>query len=252
MDKKYNLLIVEDNINELNIMSSFLSKKNIFNTIKTANNGENAIELAKKYKPDIVLLDIVMPGIDGISVLESFKKNNIKTKVIIISALSVNPITLNTMKLGALYYMVKPFDLDVVYERILNVLSIIEDDNILMRISSYLQLLGISTSLKGYNYLRDSIFYFISHKEEDIQLKTIYEEIAKRKGLSYKSVERAIENAIDTAMKKNTTNTYFEFFGNTINDIRCKPTAREFITTVVDKILLEDNSYNYRILEHQA
>ena len=48
MDKKYNLLVVEDNINELNIMSSFLSKKNIFNTIKTANNGENAIELAKK------------------------------------------------------------------------------------------------------------------------------------------------------------------------------------------------------------
>ena len=129
MDKKYNLLVVEDNINELNIMSSFLSKKNIFNTIKTANNGENAIELAKKYKPDIVLLDIVMPGIDGISVLESFKKNNIKTKVIIISALSVNPITLNTMKLGALYYMVKPFDLDVVYERILNVLSIIEDSS---------------------------------------------------------------------------------------------------------------------------
>ena len=216
----------------------------------TASNGNEAIELAKNSKPDIVLLDIVMPGIDGISVLESFKENNIKTKVIIISALGVNSMTLNTIKLGALYYMVKPFDLDVVYERILNVLSVIEEDNLLRRISSFLQLLGISTSLKGYNYIRDCILYLVTNNNKDIQLKCVYEEIAKRKNISYKSVERAIENAIDTAMKKNTTNTYFEFFGNTINDIRCKPTAREFITTITDKILLEDNSYI--ALEYQA
>lgn len=250
MGNNYNLMIVEDNINESNIMSSFLSKKKIFKNIITASNGNEAIELSKKYKPDIVLLDIVMPGIDGISVLESFKENNIKTKVIIISALGVNSMTLNTLKLGALYYMIKPFDLDVVYERILNVLSVIEEDNLLRRISSYLQLLGISTSLKGYNYIRDCILYLVNNNDKDIQLKNVYEKIATKKNISYKSVERAIENAIDTAMKKNTTNTYFEFFGNTINDIRCKPTAREFITTITDKILLEDNSY--KALEYQA
>lgn len=244
MEKKCKLLIVEDCIEEQQAMYNYFIKKPIFSEIETASNGYEAINKIKSMTPDIVLLDLIMPdGIDGIEVLEQIKKLNINTKVMIVSALSFNEITIKTIKEGALYYILKPYNLDIVYKRILSLLNSIEEDNLIIRISSYLQLLGISTALKGYSYMREAIYISIKRQKDYLSLQEIYKIISIKYLTSQKSVERAIDNAIDNAVKKNNINTYFEFFGNTINDIRCKPSPREFISMITDKLLIEDNYF---------
>lgn len=249
MKKKYKLLIVEDNKTERDLLVSYMSKKEIFHSIYTATTGTEAIIQAKHEKPDIILLDIILPGgQDGVDVLEAIQGISPKPKVIVTSGLAFDENTINLIKLGAVYYILKPYSLDMIYRRILNIFEAIEEDSILVKISGYLHLLGISTALKGYHYVREAIYLSIINRKKDYALKTIYEIIAKKNQISSKSVERGIDNAIDRAMQRNTANTYFNFFGNTINDIRCKPTSREFISAVVDKILLEnkelDKLYN--------
>ena len=245
MENYYSLLIVEDNKDELNLLHSYMEKKKIFSTINVASTGNEAVEIAQKVKPDIILLDLILPGgMDGMDVLNSIQSIKPTPKVIVTSGVSFNNMTLQTIQLGAVYYILKPYNLEMVYRRVLSVLNILEEDTIIIKISSYLQLLGISTALNGYYYLRDAILFSIINLEKRYSLKQIYSIISKNRGTSIKSIERAIDNAIDTAMKKNTANTYFDFFGNTINDTRCKPTSREFISMITDKILIENPSYN--------
>lgn len=248
MKKKYKLLIVEDNKTEIDLLVSYMKQKDIFHSIHIASTGEEAIQKTKIEKPDIILLDIVLPGgKDGVDVLENIQAISPKPKVIITSGLSFDENTINLIKLGAVYYILKPYNLDMVYKRILNIFDVMEEDVILVKISGYLQLLGISTALKGYYYLREAIYLSLINSKKGYTLKSIYEIIAKKNKISTKSVERGIDNAIERAMQRNTANIYFNFFGNTINDIRCKPTSREFISMIVDKILLENkdlfNSY---------
>lgn len=253
MKKKYKLLIVEDNKTERELLVSYMSKKDVFHSIYTASTGTEAILQAKKEKPDIILLDIILPGgQDGIDVLESIQGISPKPRVIVTSGLAFDENTLNLIKLGAVYYILKPYNLDMVYKRILNIFDVIEEDAILVKISGYLQLLGISTALKGYYYMREAIYLSIIHSKKGYTLKRIYEIIAKKNQISLKSVERGIDNAIDRAMQRNTANIYFNFFGNTINDVRCKPTSREFISTIVDKILLENKELIERYNEDFA
>lgn len=244
MNTNYNLLIVEDNVNEQKVLKSFLENKNIFSNIFVATTGEEALELSQEYEIDIVLLDLILTGgIDGISVLEKLRETENSPKVIITSGIPFNNVTLKTIRLGAIYYIVKPYNLEMLYNRILSVLDVMEEDSLMLKISGYLQLLGISPALKGYSYIREAIFIKLTNLEKEISLKDICIKISEKTRTTEKSVSRAIDNAIDTAMKKCNINIYIDFFGNTFNSIRCKPSSKELINTIVDKIIVENNLY---------
>lgn len=241
MNNQYSLLIVEDNKDEQKTIKTFFENKNTFENIFVATTGEEALSIVANNKINIILLDLILNGgIDGIGILEKLHDSENSPKVIITSGIPFNNVTLQTIKLGAIYYIVKPYDLDMLYNRVLSVLDVIEEDSLMLKISSYLQLLGVSAALKGYSYIREAIY--IKLKDNNSTLKDICKKISASKNTTEKSVSRAIDNSIDTAIKKCNINTYIELFGNTFNDIRCKPTANEFISTVADKIQLESNT----------
>ena len=120
MQKETTIIIADDNVDFAQILNKFLSNQEGIKVIGVVNNGEEALELIKVLEPDIALLDVIMPQLDGLGVLEKLDliNNPRKTKFMMLSAVGQDAITQRTMALGAQYYMIKPFDLDVLVERI--------------------------------------------------------------------------------------------------------------------------------------
>lgn len=107
-DKKHTLLIVDDSLIIRQVIARFMKSFDI-EIIATAHNGETALELYKKFRPDYVTLDITMPGLGGFHVLEEMIKINKKSKIIVVTALADKATGLKALKMGASSYLNKPF-----------------------------------------------------------------------------------------------------------------------------------------------
>ncbi|MDO8744230.1 MAG: response regulator [Candidatus Brocadiaceae bacterium] len=104
------ILVVDDEVKECELLRRFFEKKGY--TVITSNNGMDAIEKVQNESPDIMLLDIRMPGMDGIEVLKCVRESNKKIGIIMVTAVMDEDIAKNTMKLGADEYITKPIDLE--------------------------------------------------------------------------------------------------------------------------------------------
>ena len=119
--EKLNVAIADDNERMLRLLGDIIESDDELNVIGVARDGEEAYNVIKAKEPDVVLLDIVMPKLDGLGVLD--KVNNDKSikkhpTFIVISAIGQEKITEDAFNLGADYYIMKPFDNDMVINRI--------------------------------------------------------------------------------------------------------------------------------------
>ena len=124
-NSKISVLIADDNKEFCSILSDYLlNQKNIIVT-GTAKDGKEALELIQEKEPDLVVLDIIMPHLDGLGVLEQLRKMDLekKPRVIILSAVGQDKITQQAINLGADYYVVNPFDMDIFTKRIISINS---------------------------------------------------------------------------------------------------------------------------------
>lgn len=112
------ILIADDSIFMRNVLKDILAK--VGHELIDAENGKEALEKYDSEKPDLVLLDIIMPEVDGIEVLKKIGKT---AKVIVISAVGQEKMVEEAKSLGALDYIVKPFDNEKVLEAVKNVLK---------------------------------------------------------------------------------------------------------------------------------
>lgn len=119
------ILAVDNEQEVVDMLKEFLSEND--HTVYTALNGRAALELMKKIRPHIVLLDIVMPGMDGISTLKEIKKVDPTVGVIMATAIKDEDLARSAMALGAYDYVVKPFDLqyleDVLSVKMIDILG---------------------------------------------------------------------------------------------------------------------------------
>jgi two-component system response regulator (stage 0 sporulation protein A) len=166
MTEKIKILLVDDNQNFIELLKDRIEFSDTFEVIGEAGNGEKALELMHALRPDIVILDMIMPVLDGLGVLERFYQSDnadYKPKIIILSAIGQDSITTQAITLGAKYYMVKPIDFDLLIERLEQIIreegsstvaNVPMDDFILQRrITEVLQLLGVPPHIKGFVYL---------------------------------------------------------------------------------------------------
>ena len=118
--KKITILIADDNKNFCEIMEEHFKKYSDMQIIYIANDGITAYEKIKELKPDVAIVDGIMPRLDGLGILEKLDKNNNSDAPIFImlSAMSQEKITQKAIDLGAEYYIVKPFDIDSIATRI--------------------------------------------------------------------------------------------------------------------------------------
>ncbi len=241
--------VVDDNEKFCAMMSDYMKSQNDFDVVGVGHNGLEALDIIKNHNPDVIVLDIIMPHLDGIGVLEKLRKDSsCKTRVIMLTAFGQEQMTKRIADLGAAYYILKPFNLDVLASRIRQMYSGITSTGTPLRgeggikaeISSYLHMFGIPANIKGYLYLRDSIRMVV----DDTKLlgaitKILYPEIAIMHNTTASRVERAIRHAIEVAWRRGNVDSLNEFFGYSIDSDRGKPTNSEFIALVADNIRLK-------------
>lgn len=265
MSKEIRITIADDNIDFAQILNKYLSKQEDIKVVGIAYNGEDAVEIIKKQKPDIALLDVIMPQLDGIGVLEKLDllKDPMSTKVMMLSAIGQDSITQRTLALGAQYYMIKPFDLEALVARIREIdAGLVEnipstetiikspiinltnkEESLESLVTKIMHEVGIPAHIKGYQYIREAIIISVNDIEAINSItKILYPMLAKRFKTTSSRVERAIRHAIEVAWNRGQMDVNNEMFGNTISASKGKPTNSEFIAMIADKLRIESKS----------
>ncbi|HHY60703.1 MAG TPA: sporulation transcription factor Spo0A [Clostridia bacterium] len=250
MAEKINVLIVDDNREFCEILHNYLTENEEFSVVGVAHNGLEALKLIQEKEPDVIVLDIIMPHLDGIGVLENLETMDlaVRPKVIILTTLGQEFMTKRTVELGADYYILKPFDLDVLGVRIKQlakgslkgVSNPVKTRNLDVEVTKIIHQMGVPAHIKGYQYLRDAIMFVI----DDVSLlgavtKELYPMIAEKYHTTPSRVERAIRHAIELAWDRGNVEMMNRFFGYTINVERGKPTNSEFIAMIADKLRIQ-------------
>ena len=124
MSKKYSILVIDDEIEILDMLSRFLNR-NLNFSVQTFSNPVSALSsINNNTKYDLVLLDIMMPQMNGLDVLEKLKEINSDQKVIMMTAYSTLDKVLKSHKIGATNYVMKPFSsLDSLEKKVIEVLE---------------------------------------------------------------------------------------------------------------------------------
>lgn len=259
---KLNIAIADDNAKVLQLLDKIVSSDEELNVVGKAGNGEDLYDIIKKQEPDVVLLDLVMPKVDGLTVMERVNKDQEIRKhpaFIVITAVGQEKITEDAFDLGADYYILKPFDNEMVINRIKH--TRVEKDrnfakvqkvnayeskkeymerNLETDVTNIIHEIGVPAHIKGYQYLRDSIIMSVSDMEMLNSItKILYPTIAKKHQTTPSRVERAIRHAIEVAWSRGKMDTIEELFGYTVSNGKGKPTNSEFIALIADKIRLE-------------
>lgn len=232
---KINVAIADDNQRTVEMMTELLEQESDIEVIASADNGEDALRIIKERQPDVVLLDIIMPKLDGIGVLEHLQNENLSKRpiIIMVSAMGQENVCEEAMDLGASYFILKPFDLRTIIKQI-------KQARIKQDVTKIIRDLGIPAHIKGYQYIREGIIMAI----EDINMmnyitKLLYPTIAKKYKTTSSSVERAIRHAIEVAWSRGKVELLEEMFGYTISAGKGKPTNSEFIALIADKLRLD-------------
>lgn len=260
---KLNVAIADDNERMLQLLDDILNTDSEIQVVGKAKNGEEAISLIKEKEPDVMLIDIIMPKLDGLTVMEKVNQDTSLKKhpaFIVITAVGQEGITEDAFNLGANYYIMKPFDNNTLLNRVKYVKNnsgrhpvankkMKQNDEIKRAdmevsleadVTNIIHEIGVPAHIKGYQYLRDAIMMSINDMEMLNSItKILYPTIAKKYQTTSSRVERAIRHAIEVAWNRGKMDTIDELFGYTVNNGKGKPTNSEFIALIADKIRLE-------------
>jgi len=271
MNEKISVLIADDNVEFANTLTNYLGKDEEMEVVGVAKDGLEAVDMIQKDKPDVVVLDVIMPHLDGLGVLEKLQGMTLdkSPSCIMLSAVGQEKITQKAISLGAEYYVVKPFEIDVLIKRIkdlkyyspvvqqpsfanymvreessnyikINPRKKNNESNLEALVTNIIHELGVPAHIKGYQYLREAIMMVVN----DIDLineitKQLYPEIAERYNTTPSRVERAIRHAIEVSWSRGRLETTNGIFGYTVSAAKGKPTNSEFIAMIADKLRLE-------------
>ena len=271
MNEKIKVLVSDDNQDFAKTLVNYLSKDEDLEVVGMARDGQEAYDKILQTKPDVALLDIIMPHVDGLGVLEKLNSADVEKKpmCIILSAVGQDKITQRAIELGAQYYIVKPFDISILIKRIKelkyyqplqNKSSIIgreiksqyidispankrSEENIEALVTNVIHEIGVPAHIKGYQYLREAIIMVVSNIDMINQItKQLYPEIAEKYHTTPSRVERAIRHAIEVAWGRGQQDVVESIFGYTVSAAKGKPTNSEFIAMIADKLRLEIKS----------
>jgi two-component system, response regulator, stage 0 sporulation protein A len=269
MQKPIRVLLADDNREFIEVLKEYITRQEDMQLVGVAYHGNEALDLIYREQPDLVVLDIIMPHLDGLGVLEKIQNDIQRPHVIILTAFGQENMTQRAVQLGADYFILKPFDLETLGKRIRQLQgtefvtnsnssvlgnqvvgntsfnqnsnsTIIQPSNtrnLEVEVTRMIHQMGVPAHVKGYQYLRDAIVSVV----QEVSLlgavtKELYPMIADKYNTTPSRVERAIRHAIELAWDRGNIEFMNRFFGYTINVDRGKPTNSEFIAMVADKL----------------
>ncbi|MCL1791514.1 MAG: sporulation transcription factor Spo0A [Peptococcaceae bacterium] len=271
MDRAIKIVIADDNREYARILEQVFSTQPDMEVVQVAYNGAEAIDILYSQSCDVVVLDMIMPNVDGLGVIEAMQNRPDKPKFIVLSSFGHENVTKTAIELGVDYYLMKPFDLDVLCKRIRQLFDDnpdqinslrektpslyvsparadslpassapekkLSDQEWSMRVTKIIQHMGVPAHVKGYQYLRDAILFVIEDRELIGKVtRALYPKIAELYNTSATRVERAIRHSIELAWDRGNMSYINRVFGYTISTERGKPTNSEFIALVADRL----------------
>ena len=268
MSDKVKVIIADDNPDFVNTLIGYLEKEEDIEIAGIARDGKEAVDLILEKKPDVALLDVIMPHLDGLGVLETLQSSAVEKMpmCIMLSAVGQDKITQKAINLGAEYYVVKPFDINLLIKRMKDFkfyepgtikgnyvareikpqyIEIApenkkDENNLEALVTNVIHEVGVPAHIKGYQYLREAIMMVVNDIDVINQItKQLYPDIAQKYGTTPSRVERAIRHAIEVAWGRGQTDTVENIFGYTVSAAKGKPTNSEFIAMIADKLRLE-------------
>lgn len=247
--EKIKVLVIDDNIALTEMVKEYFKDSNEIEIIDCCYNGDEGLkkidELEGKY--DVILLDLIMPKKDGISVLEDLKERNIHKNIIVETSYNSPEVIRNVSEYGVNYYILKPFDLPDLEKRILDIFKAVSKkginlahNNLEISITRMLHELGMPAHIKGYQYIRDGIIMIYNNPDIIGGItKELYPDVASKYNTTVSRVERAIRHAIEVSWNRGNWDLMEEIFGHSVDIDKAKPTNSEFIVTIADKLRLE-------------
>ncbi len=257
MKEELRVLIADTEAEFCNAVQIGLQQTKRVVSVRIAKNGTEALQIMDVFQADILIINQILPNVDGLSVIRILQKKKIKPGVMILSEFASVQTMTECSELGVDYFMYKPLDIKVLVDRLLwwgdhriyshNVLNCtsIHNASLEVTITTIIQQFGIPAHIKGYLYLRDAIRISV----EDINsiqsiTKTLYPSIASKHHTTASRVERAIRHAIEVAWNRGDIDILQGIFGWTISNSRGKPTNSEFIAIISDKLRLQIKEEN--------
>lgn len=247
--EKIKVLMIDDNVNLVEMVNDYFEDNPRIDIVGSAYNGDEGLKIIKegKLEYDLIVLDLIMPKKDGIAVLRDLKENNINRNIIVATSYNASDTIRKVSEYGVTYYILKPFDLPDLEDKILDTFTTsskksinILSNNLQISISKMLHELGMPSHIKGYQYIREAIS--MVYDNPDIVggiTKELYPELATKFDTTVSRVERAIRHAIEVSWNRGDWDLMEEIFGHSVDIDKAKPTNSEFIVTVADKLRLE-------------
>lgn len=249
--KNIKVLMIDDNIELINMVKEYFSDHASIDISLEAHDGVEGMKLIKENQNDydVVILDLIMPNKDGISVLEDMKEMNLHKNVIVLTSYNAQDMIRKVSELGVNYFILKPFELSELEKRVLecskgntysNKSIDIYHNSLQISITKILHELGVPSHIKGYQYIREGIIILYERPEVVGGItKELYPDIATKFNTTVSRVERAIRHAIEVSWNRGNWDLMEEIFGHSVDIDKAKPTNSEFIVTVADKLRLE-------------
>ena len=247
--EKIKVLMIDDNVNLTQMVEDYFEDNAKIEIVGKAYDGEEGLKIIKEgsLKYDLIILDLIMPKKDGMGVLKELKEAKIISNIIVATSYNAPDTIRKVSEYGVNYYILKPFELSDLEDKILDTFTIsgkktinIFNNNLQISISKMLHELGMPSHIKGYQYIREAIS--MVYDNPDIVggiTKELYPELASKFDTTVSRVERAIRHAIEVSWNRGDWDLMEEIFGHSVDIDKAKPTNSEFIVTVADKLRLE-------------
>ena len=250
MDTMKRVLIADANEEFRRLLCDAVSSEPDLDLVGETGDGSEALRLIREELPDLVVMDLVLSGMDGLEVLQALHGLEFRPQVLVLSSFVRSSVADLAASEGADYYLMKPCRIPTVLERLrqmVNLHTVDEDDSPSGRsqslesvVTSIIHEIGVPAHIKGYQYLREAII--IAVKDMDVinaVTKILYPEVAKHFGTTASRVERAIRHAIEVAWDRGDLETLQKYFGYTVSNAKGKPTNSEFIAMIADRLQLQ-------------
>lgn len=239
---KRNLVICESCFDRIDLLAKELMSNGV-NVISVPRDGEAVLSAIDRYKPELTLCELFLPGYDAISILNRLKNSDVQTMMIVSSLHANSKLEERVVKAGAVSYVIRPYTLDSIVSLILTLLGIEKKERLTPictsvyggRILEIYKEIGMSPGSLGAGYLTAAIEYYLEHPNENLR-GNIYSKLQERFDVSPSRIERAMRYAIETVCDQGNYEAVLSYFGSIIKAGRGKPTNLEFIATIGNHI----------------
>lgn len=246
---KIRLLMIDDNKSLTEMVKEYFSNHKKIEVSLCSYDGEAGLDMILNHEDeyDLVLLDLIMPKKDGIYVLDELKKKNVVKNIIVATSYNAPEMIRKVSEYGVKYYILKPFELTDLENRILEVFMMNSSNsinlyynNLQISVTKMLHELGMPAHIKGYQYVREAIIMIYNNPEFIGGItKELYPDLAEKYDTTVSRVERAIRHAIEVSWNRGNWDLMEDIFGHSVDIDKAKPTNSEFIITIADKLRLE-------------